>query len=243
MFRSLALCFSLVLAATSSLLAQDPVKVGPRIYKCVFENERTRVCEVTFKPGDRIAPHSHPDHLVYAMSTGKLRITPAGQDGAEADIKPGMVLFIPSETHSAVNIGNTDVRLLVVELKDVSPDEAALMEIEREWGKALLAGDTMAMDRFVAPEWTLTNPMGYVETKAEADAALRSGDLDFESMTPQDLKVKVYGDTAIVTGQSYDKAKYKGKDVSGTYRFTDVFVKRDGKWMAISTHVTPVVTQ
>jgi ketosteroid isomerase-like protein len=62
-------------------------------------------------------------------------------------------------------------------------------------------------------------------------------------MTPQDLKVKVYGDTAIVSGQTTDKGKYKGQDISGTYRFTDVFVKRDGKWMAVSTHVTPVVNQ
>ncbi len=243
MFRPLALCFALVLASTLPAFSQDPVKVGPRIYKCVFENERTRVCEVTFKPGDRIAVHSHPDHLVYAMSSGKLRITPAGKDAAEAEVKPGMVLWIPAESHSAVNVGNTDVRLVVVEMKDVNPDEMALLEIQREWGKALIAGDTMAMNRFVAPEWTLTNPMGHVETKADADAALRSGDLDFESMTPQDLKVKVYGDTAIVSGQTTDKGKYKGQDISGTYRFTDVFVKRDGKWMAVSTHVTPVVNQ
>ena len=243
MFRSLALCFTLVVASTSSMLAQDPATVGPKIYKCVFQNERTRVCEVTFKPGDRISPHSHPDHFAYVISGGKLRLTAAGKDPVEADFKPGMVAWIPAETHSAVNIGNTDVRLLVVELKDGTPDEMALLEIQREWGKALVAGDTGAMNRFVAPEWTLTNPMGHVETKADADAALRSGDLDFESMTPQDLKVKVYGDSAIVSGQSTDKGKYKGQDISGTYRFTDVFVKRDGKWMAISTHATRVVNQ
>jgi quercetin dioxygenase-like cupin family protein len=242
MFRLLALGFALVLASTLPAFSQDPAKVGPNIYNCVFENERTRVCEVTFKPGDRIAPHSHPDHLVYAMSAGKIVISPVGAAAIEADVKPGMVLWTPAETHSAVNTGKTDVRLLVVEMKEVT-DEMALMQIERDWGKALIAGDTAAMDRFVAPEWTLTNPMGHVESKADADAALRSGDLDFESMTAQDLKVKVYGDTAIVTGQSLDKAKYKGQDVSGTFRFTDVFVKREGKWVAISTHVTPVVNQ
>ena len=47
--------------------AQDPIKVGPNIYKKLLENDRIRMLEVTFAPGDSIAFHSHPDHAVYFL--------------------------------------------------------------------------------------------------------------------------------------------------------------------------------
>lgn len=103
--------------ASTGILAQDPVKVGPDIYNCIFENERVRVCEATFKPGAKIGTHSHPDHVVYALTAGKVRITSA--DGPhDVELKPGQVTWIKAESHSAVNVGTTEVRLLVTELKE-----------------------------------------------------------------------------------------------------------------------------
>jgi ketosteroid isomerase-like protein len=52
--------------------------------------------------------------------------------------------------------------------------------------------------------------------------------------------VHVDGDTAVVFGLETEKSTYKGADSSGQYRFTDVFVKRNGVWKAIATHVTKV---
>ena len=57
------------------------------------------------------------------------------------------------------------------------------------------------------------------------------------------MTLRVYGDTAVVHGLETEKSSYKGKDTSGQYRFTDVFLKRDGGWHAIATHVTRVVKQ
>lgn len=114
---------SLMLALVISFLvmqpvrAQDPLKVAPNMYKLVFENERVRVMEVSFKPGERIAEHSHPDHFAYVLSPGKLKIT-AGEKVTEADLTVGQLLWIPAETHWAVNAGTTDVRVLVTELKE-----------------------------------------------------------------------------------------------------------------------------
>lgn len=231
----------LVVFATP-LIAQDPAVVGAGIYKCVFDNERMRVCEVKFKPGESIAMHSHPAHLVYVVAPGKLRITgPAGAQ--EADFKAGATFWTPApETHSAVNTGKTELRGLVIELKEPPPmtDEQALMQLERDWGAAMGKNDYAAMRRIMAPEWTMTGPDGSRSTFDASMRDLQSGDLRFESMEPSDFDVKVYGDTAVVTGQSKDKGTYKGQDISGTYRFTDVFVKRDGKWVAVSTHVTRV---
>ena len=102
----------------SSALAQDPAKVGPNIYKCTFDNERVRLCEVTFKPGAKIPVHSHPDHVAYVIRGGTLAVT--GEDGKaqEFALKPGQALWLPAQSHSAVNKGKGEVKLVVVELKE-----------------------------------------------------------------------------------------------------------------------------
>lgn len=103
--------------AASPVLAQDPAKVAPDAYKCTFENERVRVCEVTIKPGGKVATHSHPDHVVYVMTAGKLAITGADGKTQENPIKPGEVLWTPATTHKAANSGATEIKAVVIELK------------------------------------------------------------------------------------------------------------------------------
>jgi quercetin dioxygenase-like cupin family protein len=106
--------------AVSFALAQDPMQVGPNIYKLLFENERVRVFEVRFKPGERIALHSHPDHVVYVLDDGKLKLSYPDGKAVEVVLKAGQTLWIPAETHAAENVGSTDAHSLVVELKESS---------------------------------------------------------------------------------------------------------------------------
>ena len=98
--------------------AADPLVVGPDVYKFVFENERVRVLMVDFAPGAKIAMHSHPDHLVYILSGGKLVLS--YPDGTTKDMegKAGDALWIPAESHAAENVGGTEVKGLVIELKE-----------------------------------------------------------------------------------------------------------------------------
>ncbi len=117
-----------ILAAPA--LAQDPLKAAPTMYKLVFENERVRVMEVTFKVGEKIAPHSHPDHFAYILEAGKLKISKPDGTGGELDGKVGDVVWIPAETHSGQNVGTTTMRILVVELKE--PAKAAAPKAEAE---------------------------------------------------------------------------------------------------------------
>jgi quercetin dioxygenase-like cupin family protein len=122
MRKTAVLLASLILVATSSAAqAQDPIVVAPNMYKKLFENERVRVLEVTFNPGDSLLPHSHPDHHVYAASGGKLKISRPDGTSTDADLKTGDVLFIPAETHWAKNVGTTTIRLVVNELKEPRP--------------------------------------------------------------------------------------------------------------------------
>ena len=102
----------------SSAFAQDPAKVGPNIYKCTLDNERVRLCEVTFKPGAKIPVHSHPDHVAYVVRGGKLAVTGADGKAQDLSLKSGQALWLPAQSHSAVNSGKTEVKLVVVELKE-----------------------------------------------------------------------------------------------------------------------------
>lgn len=95
----------------------DPTAVAADVYHLVLENDRVRVFNVHFKPGQTAVMHRHPDHVVYALSrvTNRL-LLPDGQT-MDANLEPGMALFIPAGPHETTNIGDADVNLLVFELK------------------------------------------------------------------------------------------------------------------------------
>jgi ketosteroid isomerase-like protein len=116
--------------------------------------------------------------------------------------------------------------------------EEAVMRIERELLDAVLKGNSSANERYLADTYVFTGPDGTVENKAQAIADLKSGDLKLQSASLDDAKVQVYNDTAVVTYSSNDKGTYKGKDISGKTRWTDVFVKHNGRWQLVASHGT-----
>ncbi len=118
-FKSLTIAalFGITQLVATSAFAADPLAVAPEMYKLLFENEKVRVMQVTFDPGQSIPKHSHPDHFVFVNQPGKLQLTTEGGKPADVDLETGKVMWIPSETHSAKNIGKSKVQLLVTELK------------------------------------------------------------------------------------------------------------------------------
>ena len=114
--------------------------------------------------------------------------------------------------------------------------EQAVMGIERELLNAVLKGDASANERYLADTYVFTGPDGSVENKAQAIGDLKSGDLKLQSASLDNAKVQVYGDTAVVTYSSNDKGTYKGKDISGKTRWTDVFVNYNGRWQVVASH-------
>jgi ketosteroid isomerase-like protein len=121
--------------------------------------------------------------------------------------------------------------------KDTAKDEKDLQQIERDWTQASLKGDATALGKILGDDWVGQGPAGTM-TKAQVLAELKSGDNKTDSITLGDMKVRIYGDTAIVTGSDDEKSSYKGKDTSGHYTWTDVFVKRKGHWQAVSSQGT-----
>jgi ketosteroid isomerase-like protein len=121
--------------------------------------------------------------------------------------------------------------------------EQEIMKIERQWIDASVKGDIAALDKIEADDYIVIDPSGTISTKAEDMKNIKSGDLKFDSMEIFDSKVRVYGNAAVVTAKTHIKAKYKTEDISGDYSSTDVFVKKDGKWRAVSSHITRMIVQ
>ena len=119
--------------------------------------------------------------------------------------------------------------------------EKTLMKMEQEMADAIVKGDTSVWDKYSADNSVFTDPGGMLMNKAQSMAMFKSGDLKIESTKMDDMKVQMFGNTAIVTYRSTDKGMYKGKDISGEYRWTDVFAKVGGKWKLIAGQGTPVM--
>ena len=96
---------------------QDVLQVASNVYERLMENDKVRMLKVTFKPGDKAAMHHHPDHAVYVVKGGKLHFTyPSGSPG-NMEVESGDAIFLDAQTHEATNVGDTEIELIVVEVK------------------------------------------------------------------------------------------------------------------------------
>jgi ketosteroid isomerase-like protein len=96
------------------------------------------------------------------------------------------------------------------------------------------------LDRIISDDWVGIDFQGKAITKAQSIADLKSGSSTNQSVQLGDMKVRVFGNTAVVTGSDTEKSTYKGKDSSGKYVWTDVFVNRNGRWQAVASQSTKV---
>ena len=117
-------------------------------------------------------------------------------------------------------------------------DKAAIRKMERDWAVLVVKGDTATMLGMGVDNCMFMDATGHLNTLKQIVADVKSGALVFESMQINDLKVRVYGDAAVVFGLETEKSNYKGEDTSGQYRFTDTFVKRNGHWLYVASHKT-----
>jgi ketosteroid isomerase-like protein len=122
-----------------------------------------------------------------------------------------------------------------------SPATAAMVRsIEEAWVAAYVKGDTGTIGRVLGREYVEVGPDGKPANRSEAMQDIASGRLKYTSIRLGDLAVRQYGTVAVVVGDATQKGTYAGKDISGAVRFTDVFVRRGGRWQAVSSHLTMV---
>lgn len=116
--------------------------------------------------------------------------------------------------------------------------EDTLKQMERNWGNAEIKKDYAAVDKILADDWVGIDYDGKVVAKAQAMSDLKAGTSTLTSEELGAMTVRVFGNTAVVTGSDTEKSTDRGKDSSGKYVWTDVFVLRNGKWQAVASQST-----
>ena len=113
-----------------------------------------------------------------------------------------------------------------------------LLELEKAFAEAMVENDPEAIARFVADDWIIIGPDGEIVDRARFFEVIKSGALTHDMMESDDFRIRVYGDGAVVTALTRTKGTFMGQDFSTQERATDVFVKRDGRWQCVLTHLT-----
>ncbi len=116
--------------------------------------------------------------------------------------------------------------------------EQILIQMEHDWSEADLHRDATALQRILAEDWIGIDFEGNVLNKQQALLGIASDSGSLDSTVLRDMKVRVYGNTAVVTGTDTETGDYHGRDSSGRYMWTDVFVRRAGRWQAVSSQST-----
>jgi beta-alanine degradation protein BauB len=117
MYRILFLALFGLALAVPSALAQDAAKVDSQHYKIESENSRVRVLRVKYGPHEKSVMHSHPDLVAIFQTDGRVKFTYPGGKTEEREMKAGQTLFTPAVTHLPENLSDSDMEIILVELK------------------------------------------------------------------------------------------------------------------------------
>lgn len=117
--------------------------------------------------------------------------------------------------------------------------EQALLRQERAWAEAFKNRDRAALERILAEDFSFTDDEGNVYNKVQYIEAVTQA-IKVGSYEIDDLKARVYGEAGVVTGRWTGSMTIDGKDASGAFRFTDTFVKRQGRWQVVASQDTRI---
>lgn len=121
-------------------------------------------------------------------------------------------------------------------------DQGVLAYMERDWNDAVIKRDAGWFERNYAFDVTeISSRNGSIKTKAQALESARTDKASYQSLELSDLNVRVEGNTAVVTGVNHEVGRdEQGKPINRRVRFTDVFIKRDGRWQVWATQGTVI---
>ena len=115
-----------------------------------------------------------------------------------------------------------------------------LVALADAWNEAIVSDDADRIGAFMADDWVIVSWSG-VTTREDFLSYVRSGVLGHSRMEGVgERRIRVYGDTAVLTVRVVSTAQYGGEDIDADEWTTDVFVRRDGAWRCALTHITPV---
>lgn len=118
--------------------------------------------------------------------------------------------------------------------------EKTLIVLEHLWNESQVNRDSAALDALVAGRFTDTEWDGEVSDKTKFLADIRDPLFKPSSANIQDVKVNLYGDTAVIIGVYHTKGTYQGKPYDHVGRFTDTWIFENGKWLCVASHTSLV---
>ena len=113
-----------------------------------------------------------------------------------------------------------------------------IITLENRRIEAMINQDTQALDEILAEDLSYTHSTARVETKAEFISSVTSGRTQYRSMERDDVRVRRYGDTAVVTGHANVHVDANGREIKFQIRFIDVYAKRDDVWRMVAWQST-----
>jgi hypothetical protein len=114
--------------------AQDPVQVSPEIYKLILDNDQVRVIEYQAGPGESDQMHSLPQRLTYTLTPVKLKVMAPDGNITNVEAKEGQVYWQDPVTHSIKNVGTTEAKMLIVEIKEQRRRSTIPLKQTDPWG-------------------------------------------------------------------------------------------------------------
>lgn len=206
--------FAVVLLWSSAATAQDPAKVSPGTYKVVLDNPTVRVFRVGGEPGNKVAMHSHPDHLAIALSPGKVQITPKDGKPETLDMAGESASYVPAGAHESANVGSAPLDAIVIELK-VAPGTAEIPASREGMNLKVLAEGPKAVAYRITADPSFQEPAGTKHDYAQIVIALEPSKMSL-SIDGQPAKTSwARGDVQFIgRGVPHESKNTGGKPVS-----------------------------
>lgn len=119
-------------------------------------------------------------------------------------------------------------------------DVAELTRLSDAWDKAIVRKDEKAIADNMAEDFRQIDPRANLETKKSFVAGIMDPKLTIDPYTVEEFEVRLYGDTALLSGRTHMTGKYDGEVFESNYRYIDIYVRRDGVWKIVSVQITRI---
>ncbi len=142
----------------------------------------------------------------------------------------------------AGSIGKRNIQEIKNNSKQMTDQQVKekFQQIEDNFNKAIISNDIEEIKKCISNDWILIDSQGGIIPQERFFQVLHQGLLSHQLMTKEVLRVKIYGDIALVTGRGQNTGTWQGNPMEADEWITDVYKKEDRKWLCVLTHLTPV---
>jgi ketosteroid isomerase-like protein len=127
-------------------------------------------------------------------------------------------------------------------MRDVAPlrTEDAVLAAEQAWYSALVQKDVAALELLLAEEFVLSGSAPMLESRAQYLQTARMPERVLEPLLLEDRRVQLHGMVAVSTGRAWLRGRWREQSLALRFRYTNVFVERQGRWQAVASHVSSI---